>query len=234
MISCWAISQTELTLLPVGPWRSFWSMNFSLDLILEVTTIINHNLAAVSFSTILQSTFTPAFMMLSSLTMAVQLAGKQMRLINFIKCNPFVLQFGDHLGIKVPFKQTCITYIHVYTIYEWNNIYAPFNCSIITTIINQLTCWKPEVSGFFGRAKTTTFKGDPAVSHRSTFQPLERSCLCIGHLVFSPKKPSDVQTGLLSGDAAATKMSQKKTISKTHHTIHGWCVWYIYVPTFGW
>lgn len=65
-------------------------MNFSLDLILEVTTIINHNLAAVSFSTILQSTFTPAFMMLSSLTMAVQLAGKQMRLINFIKCNPFV------------------------------------------------------------------------------------------------------------------------------------------------
>lgn len=33
-----------------GGWRSFWSMNFSLDLILEVTSIITLNLAAVFFS----------------------------------------------------------------------------------------------------------------------------------------------------------------------------------------
>ena len=85
-------------------------MNFSLDLILEVTTIINHNLAAVFFSSILQSTSLRHSRCYPVIPMAVQLAGKQMRLINFIKCNPFVLQFGDHLGIKVPFKQTCITY----------------------------------------------------------------------------------------------------------------------------
>lgn len=58
-------------------------MNFSLDLILEVTTIINHHLAAVFFFKHPSEYLTPAFMMLSSHTMAVQFAGQKMRSINF-------------------------------------------------------------------------------------------------------------------------------------------------------
>ena len=63
-------------------------MNFSLDLILNFRGVFNHHkspFGSCIFFKHPSEYLTPAFMMLSSHTMAVQFAGQQMRLINFIK-----------------------------------------------------------------------------------------------------------------------------------------------------
>lgn len=107
------------------------------------------------------------------------------------------------------------------------------NCSIITTIINQLTCWNPRFQGFFGRAKTTTFKGDPAVFTGLHFSLLSDHAFALVTWFFHPKDHE-----IFKRDFFRVMRRQQKclnrNISNTHHTIHGWCVWYIYIPTFGW